>query len=215
MMAWQNQRLPFDVGNQRVIMEPRELLDLETNRQKLSSFIRAAAEGHFYRPMDAVGRTATLELASDSLSQDNLLGLLVREVRDLRSRVSVTGPKQSKPAKKSKSKSKPNVLKSYFRGKPHQKKLHSLFLKSGGTLAQWTQLLTFAGSNAFAAECKTWSDLEWTSFIEEQAQQLNPIRLQQSPFVGKIEVSEMDDTSSTADSESTGAEQPPGSREGS
>jgi hypothetical protein len=37
------------------------------------SFIRAAAEGHFYRPMDAVGRAATLELASDSLSQDNLI----------------------------------------------------------------------------------------------------------------------------------------------
>ena len=61
MMAWKGQRLPFDVGNQRVIMERRDLLDLEVNRSKLVAFIRAAAQGRYYKPMAAVGRSATME----------------------------------------------------------------------------------------------------------------------------------------------------------
>jgi hypothetical protein len=42
MMAWKGQRLPFDVSNQRVIMETRDLVDLDLNKKKLVSFIRAA-----------------------------------------------------------------------------------------------------------------------------------------------------------------------------
>ena len=84
IMAWKGQRLPFDVGNQRVIMEERELIDLENNRKKLVSFILAAKNGRYYRPMEAVARVATIEAATASLGQDSLLAVLAREIRDLR-----------------------------------------------------------------------------------------------------------------------------------
>lgn len=84
MMAWRDQRLPFDINNQRVVMEQRDFLEIETNKDKLVSFISAAAKGNFYRPMVAVGRAAALEVASASLDRDSVLRALVQEVRDLR-----------------------------------------------------------------------------------------------------------------------------------
>jgi hypothetical protein len=88
MLAWKGQRLPFDVAHQRVIMENRRMVDLGVNREKLVAFIGAAATGHYYRPMQAVGRVAALEAASTSLGPESVLGALVKEVRDLRTVVS-------------------------------------------------------------------------------------------------------------------------------
>src|SRR6266568_7903009 len=84
IMAWKGQRLPFDVSNQRVITEDRDLVDLDANKKKLVTFIHAAQQGKFYRPMEAVGRMATIQAASESLGEDSLLRALAQEVRDLR-----------------------------------------------------------------------------------------------------------------------------------
>ena len=97
MMAWRDQRLPFDVGNQRVIKEDRDFLDLETNKQKLVNFIKAAERGQYYKPMDAVARAATLDLAPSTLGEDSLLVALVQEVKDLRQAVVATQLLRSQP----------------------------------------------------------------------------------------------------------------------
>jgi hypothetical protein len=174
MMAWRNQRLPFDVGNQRVIMETRDLLDLDTNRKKLSSFIQAARDGHFYRPMDAVGRAATLELATASLSKDSLLGVLVQEVRDLRNDFSAKRKEPVVP--KSKAPAKPKVLGKLL-SNSRRKKLHSWFIKAGGTSGLWTKLLGLVPSQKFVRETSGWSDARWKTFFAEQMKKFDPNRI--------------------------------------
>jgi len=76
IMAWEGQRLPFDVSNQRVIMHSRDFLDIEINKKKIVAFIQAATEGKYYRPMDSVGRMATIAAASDTFGEDAILSAL-------------------------------------------------------------------------------------------------------------------------------------------
>src|ERR1035441_4715838 len=64
IMAWKGQKLPFDVANQRVIMGDRRLLDIEHNITQIVDYIAAAERGEYYRPMDAVRRTASLDIAA-------------------------------------------------------------------------------------------------------------------------------------------------------
>jgi hypothetical protein len=61
VMAWEGQQLPFDVNNQRAILSRRDFLDIDPTTQRLVRFIRAAQEGKFYNPMEAVGREAQIE----------------------------------------------------------------------------------------------------------------------------------------------------------
>lgn len=167
MMAWKGQRLPFDVGNQRVIMEARELLDLETNRTKLVNFIHAAAAGHYYRPMEAVGRVATLDAASATLGEDSLLGALVREVRELRATVltsSVVRPRRAFMP------SVPNVKK-ILRDKAFRKELYPLFVATGGTPRQWSQLLKQQFPLDMQDKVMQWDAEQWKAFVTDQARQ--------------------------------------------
>jgi cold shock CspA family protein/biotin operon repressor len=130
LMAWANQRLPFDISNQRVIMERRDLLDVSVNRERLARFIQEAAAGNYYRPMDAVGRIATLERAETDLSPSSVLGALVREVRELKNRV---GPRQRF--------SPPNTVKQALGSKAKRKAILERFLLAGGTHHQWNRVL--------------------------------------------------------------------------
>jgi hypothetical protein len=166
MLAWRGQRLPFDVGNQRVIMEGRELLDLETNRNKLVNFIKAAEAGHYYRPMEAVGRAAALDAAYLDLGEDSLLGALVREVRDLRSTVLESfALRMRRPYTPS-----PSNVKRILREKPFRKELYPLFIASGGTPQQWNRLLKYQFASDMQEKVSQWEADQWKSFIVEQAQ---------------------------------------------
>jgi len=165
MLAWKGQRLPFDVGNQRVIMESRDLLDLEVNKAKLTSFIRAAASGHYYRPMDAVGRAASLDMAAISLGQDSLLAALVNEVRDLRSSVgAITSRRRFTTAR-------PYLptVKRLISGKAFRKALYPAFIASGGTSKQWTQLLKSQLPSEMQEHSGDWTEENWVEYVVSQA----------------------------------------------
>ena len=84
IIAWEGQRLPFDVSNQRAILSRRDFLDIEPTRQRIAKFIQAAKEGRYYNPMESVGREAVIDTASLNLGEDSLLGALALEVRELR-----------------------------------------------------------------------------------------------------------------------------------
>ena len=56
IMGWKGQRIPFDVANQRVILENRRLLDVETNIDKVVAYIEAAEQGD-YLSADGCRRT--------------------------------------------------------------------------------------------------------------------------------------------------------------
>lgn len=82
VMAWKGQPLPFDVGNQRAIMEARRLIDIEPTKRRLKTFIESAVRGDFYRPMEAVGLTAALK-NPDIKGQDDLLLKMHDQMRNL------------------------------------------------------------------------------------------------------------------------------------
>jgi len=137
MMAWKGQRLPFDVGNQRVIMEDRDLINLELNRKKIVSFIQAAKQGRYYRPMEAVSRLATIQAASESLGEDSILRALVQEIRDLRTNLTTTAHYRGLRRKKEVI----PTIKTMLQGKVFRKELYPHFVEHGGDTKTWAQFL--------------------------------------------------------------------------
>lgn len=132
IMAWEGQRLPFDIANQRVLMEGRKMKDVVTTRTRLSAFIREALAGNHYRPMDAVGRIATLSRAESQLGERSILRALVQEVRELR-----TPPAFRKPHVRGK-----NRMKAFLgEAKVDRRPVLNAFRAAGGTVEQWGKFL--------------------------------------------------------------------------
>jgi hypothetical protein len=169
MMAWKGQRLPFDVGNQRVIMEGRDLIDLETNRKKLIAFINAAREGRYYRPMEAVSRLATIEAASTSLGEDSLLRALALEVRDMRTAVAAVV--QFKEARRYRDEKM--TFKKLIKG--YRKDLYPHFIASGGSTTHWAKLLRAPMSDDFLQECQEWKLEQWQQYVAAKAKEFPPL----------------------------------------
>lgn len=167
MTAWKGQRLPFDVSNQRVIMEDRDLVDLETNRKRLVSFVRAAEQGKYYRPMEAVSRLATIAAASESLGEDSLLRALALEIRDLRSTVvagmSAQGHRRTAPHQQ--------TIKRILRGKVFRKDLYPHFIANGGTPGAWARLLKTPLPLDSVDQYASWGRDEWKDYVASLAKQ--------------------------------------------
>jgi hypothetical protein len=168
MMAWQSQRLPFDVGNQRVIMERRDLVDLDTNRRKLLAFIQAAAEGRYYRPMEAVSRIATIEAASLSLGPDSILGVLVEEIKELRNTLVATTSVRGIP---SAPKRATTIRRLLSRRAGLRKELLPHFLEAGGTTHLWGKLLRTEVPAEFSLEVSAWGADEWKAHLLGRVQE--------------------------------------------
>lgn len=163
IMAWDGQRLPFDVSNQRVIMQDRAFLDIEVNKRKIIAFIQAAAEGKYYKPMDAVGRMATIAAASESLGKDDLLSALVQEVQDLKG--SVKAAVTSRPEIEWES---TLPLRTIWRQKELRKNLFAFFEGLGGTSKTWNFVLKKRLSVEFARAAERWTEEEWQNFVRSE-----------------------------------------------
>jgi hypothetical protein len=161
IMAWKGQRLPFDVSNQRVITEDRDLVDLESNKKKLVTFIHAAKQGKYYRPMDAVGRIATIQAASESLGEDSLLRALVQEIHDLRTTVVQTGTyRESRKWRES-----APTIKKLIRGKVFRKDLYPHFIALGGNGMSWSRVLRTSLTPDQLEQMNTWGAEDWKDYI--------------------------------------------------
>lgn len=160
LMAWADQQLPFDISNQRVIMENRDLLELETNRRKLASFLEAGEKGHFYRPMEAVARTATLELASVSLGPGTIMGALVREVRELRGSLFRSRARQPREKR----------MRVKMLMKSHRSHLFKVFSEAGGDAGGWGKLIKSQPDPDVVEEMREWSLQEWEKYVKERAE---------------------------------------------
>lgn len=161
MMAWKGQRLPFDVSNQRIIMEERDLVDLDTNRKRLIMFIHAAQQGRYYRPMDAVGRMATIAAASETLGEDSLLRALAQEVRDLRSSVvQVTSHREPKRWREH-----VPTVKKLIQGKVFRKDLYPYFQEIGGDPGSWAKVLRVQVAHDQVAQMQEWGSEDWKHYI--------------------------------------------------
>lgn len=159
MMGWEGQKLPFDISNQRVIIGHRELLDIEPTKEQLASFIEAAREGQFYRPMDAVGRIATIDRAAESLGNESLLGVLAKEVRDLRRSVSRRAEYAGRPNRISTPR-KPADLKTLLT-KPNRKQLYLVHTEAGGDTSSWAKFLATSVAAFGDDDPRQWTIEDW------------------------------------------------------
>jgi len=172
IMAWAGQRLPFDVSNQRAIMERRDMLSIEPTRRKLVAFVKSASEGKYYRPMEAVGRLATFEAASNSPSDDSVLTALVQEVRNLKV---VVGSARF-PSRPGESHRKiRHYVKDALRSAQIRKELFNDFLVSGGSGTKWARILRSEISEDFMETTHTWGFDEWRDYVLRRAQELKPL----------------------------------------
>lgn len=165
IMAWKGQRLPFDVSNQRIIMEDRGLIDLEINRKRLAAFIHAAGEGNFYRPMEAVGRMATIAAASENLGEDSLLRALAYEIRDLRISVGQVAA-SNRSGRRPKDHSL--TVKKMINGKVFRKELFPYFEELGGDPAVWARLLRSPVDSDMSDQMSEWGIEEWKEFLRQR-----------------------------------------------
>jgi len=142
-------------------------MDLELNRKKLVSFIRAARQGKFYRPMEAVSRIATIQAASESLSQDLVLRALAQEMREFR-----TAFESGRFRKPRIPKSAAITIKKLIQGKVFRKELYPHFIASGGNTSDWARILRTPVPAEHVTNYQTWSSQEWKDYLTEQASEL-------------------------------------------
>ena len=166
MMGWEGQRLPFDISNQRVIMGRRELLDIELTKDQLMSFIGAARDGQYYRPMEAVRRIATIDRATESLGGESLLGVLAKEVRDLRRTVS----QRTTYAGRTNRTSIPGnaTMKNLLKG-TNRSKLYSAHVEAGGDSKSWTKFLQTRATTFGADDPRQWTFEDWHRVVVDAA----------------------------------------------
>lgn len=155
VMAWEGQRLPFDVQNQRTIMLPRDLRGARKTREQLTKFIKAAKTGAFYKPMEAVARHAVLEKA-EAKGEDGVLQALVAEVRQMRGEIGASG-KFRAPAR---------TIGEYHRFRENYSWMRQRFLEIGGSHADWTELCKLPLDMSFRAAVRSWESYEWRHFAE-------------------------------------------------
>jgi ribosomal protein S25 len=168
MMAWKGQRLPFDVSNQRIIMEDRDLMDLETNRKRLIAFIHSAQQGNYYRPMDAVGRIATIAAASENLGEDSLLRALAYEVRDLRTSIAqATSYRIGRRPK-----DYVLTVKKMVNGKVFRKELYPFFEEIGGDPNTWARILRIQIDSGLSDQMQEWGAEEWKHYIKSKWEEI-------------------------------------------
>jgi hypothetical protein len=165
VMAWEGQELPFDVGNQRAIAERRDILAQEANRDRLVTFISAAQQGRYYRPMDAVGRLAVMDDALRDPGTDSLLGALTREVQDLRAAFRHYAP--SREARRSMTRRVKSIIHGELR-----RALHAAFAAAGGTSEQWAAILRSPLPDAEGIAMTQWSVDDWLEYLSVRAIQL-------------------------------------------
>jgi len=162
MMAWEGQRLPFDVSNQRAIMTQRGFADIENAKRLLTAFIMAANEGRYYNPMEAVGRVAALDTATIGLEEGSIVRALVEEVRDLRTSLSHINKSQ----KSHFSRKRPSTVKRAM-GSGIRSEVWKNVSELEVDPATWGRFLSMHMDEAQFELAKNWAAQEWVQFFNQ------------------------------------------------
>jgi len=162
LLAWEGQRLPFDISNQRALTCSRDLLDIEPTKARLRSFLLSAASGQFYNPMAAVGRQAALQAATEEMEPDSILKTLVAEIEDLR-----------RDLPKAKYIERERTKISEFISRKRAERLRQRFYEYGIPLHLWERLLDRGMPGHLRADAPLWDDESWLEFLKGQALMLS------------------------------------------
>lgn len=171
IMAWKGQRIPFDVANQRIIMENRRLLDVETNIDRIVTYIGAAEHGDYYRPMDAVARTASLELSTSPSSSNAVLRNLVTEVASLKDVIGAQIPREvagkSKVGKSGKAGIKPHHSQIFHMLGTGERReaVKALLERRGIEKKSVNSFLTHSVPADLLPSARTWDVATWADYI--------------------------------------------------
>ncbi len=165
MMAWEGQQLPFDIRNQRVIVDKRDFLSIESNKANLTAFLQQAAIGHYYRPMEAVGRVTALDLASEVMARQTPFGAVLEELRELRQKVEERSVAPSAGHSNSPATS---TVKQLLGSRQRRAVLYKAFFAAGATQEAWSRLLESRPSAADAGRIVNATDQELQQFARDR-----------------------------------------------
>ncbi len=163
IMGWKGQRLPFDISNQRAILEERDFESIPRNIELLESFISEAKDGSFYKPMDVVIRSGILERASDELASDNLLRVIADEIRDLKDKV-----ERKHIGRLPSGIRKRHIVRGYLGSKQDRKLLHQKYLEKGGNPEAWGKILGTPIDDELYEKTIGWSVTQWREYVLSQ-----------------------------------------------
>lgn len=165
IMAWEGQKLPFDVSNQRAITTRRDFMDIEPTRHKLIKFVNAAREGRYYNPMDSVGREAAIDAASQALGEESLLAALAKEVRELRTTFTTRRGHADRGWSR-------NLRVKQQIDKTTRASLWEYSQTLGLNANTWSKFLTSPVDPELRSNMQGWSLEEWKGYIEGQVPKL-------------------------------------------
>jgi hypothetical protein len=160
MLAWEDQELPFDVGNQRVIKEARDFLAEDTVKKRIVAFIRSAEEGHFYRPMETIRRHVVLDAAVLGLGPESVLAGLVAEIREMRGLLPVGSAATSSSEKQPKNVGLPKW------SLPEAGGLMPIVARAGGTQVDLRRIV-MAGGKKLLKAILDWDEIQWRQFLSK------------------------------------------------
>ena len=81
IMGWKGQTVPFDVKDQRALLEDRTPNHFQRNRDRLADFVGEAEGGNYHKPIESVAQVAQV---SGALSADKALQVLAETVFEMR-----------------------------------------------------------------------------------------------------------------------------------
>ena len=111
--------------------------------------------------MDAVGRIATIQAASESLGEDSLLRALVQEIHDLRTSIVQTATHRGARQWRDSS----PTIKKLIRGKVFRKDLYPHFVTLGGDGPAWARVLRTSLAPEQLEQMNTWGADDWKDYI--------------------------------------------------
>jgi hypothetical protein len=89
ILAWENQPLPFDVGNQRAVKVDRVPYHFERARQKIREFADSARKGKFYDPLESLANRAILKTEGE---KNVVIQTIADELKNLSARIDSLQP---------------------------------------------------------------------------------------------------------------------------
>ena len=163
IMGWKNQKLPFDISNQRILLVDRDFVSIKQNVEILASFIMEAKDGAYYKPMDAVIRADIFERVDGDVTKDILLKAVVDEIKDWKDEIN-----KKRIHKWSGSANKRRKVTGYLGSKSEKKILFEKFIEKGGTQEQWMEILSIPVDDELYNQSVGWSITQWREYVFSQ-----------------------------------------------
>ena len=168
---------PFDIHNQRVLLERRTLHGATRARARLEDAIREASNGNYYRVLGSMKARALLDLAEQKISESSVLGAMLRETREMRIMLESLYPSVQSAvsrARKKKRRSKtPTISIKYhlrLRGEQFESEVKKLVkMRFQGSLGNIKKVTSQFLAKKYHRAALQWSASDWADYVCDRA----------------------------------------------